>query len=190
MARVKNQQGSESRGPGSKHTALKAHRKQELSLALGWVAAPLSTAESSRLQKKMSFHVSRMSVQGCPQRCIMGFVPEKKHWTHPDAGRARCRETEHQCRTIISLAARRQTKWKLVWKSFESIINFTSTLFKHQVSLFKQNLDFYKIVIDRWWAKPLRKSHKILKMHKLFCFQYILIARELIHKTLSDITKK
>lgn len=60
MVRVKDQQGF--RGPGSEHTALQAHRRQELTLALGWVAALWRTAESSTLQKKMSFLVSRMSV--------------------------------------------------------------------------------------------------------------------------------
>lgn len=80
MAWVKSQQGSESRGPGSKQTAQPTHRRQELTLALDWLlcGAPL---QHVHCRKKMSFLVSCMSVWACPGQCIMGFVPERGRWT-------------------------------------------------------------------------------------------------------------
>lgn len=62
----------------------------------------------------------------------MGFVPELKHWANRDAERACCRETEHQCYTIMSLTAHRLSQ-----RGSEHIINFTSDLLKHNVPLFE-----------------------------------------------------
>ena len=144
---MESQQESECRGPGSKHTAPQVRRKQELTPALGWLqlcgVLPLSRL---RCRKKVSFLVSRMSVWACPRQCIMGLVPEQKHWTGTDAGRAFCRETGRQCHTTISLTAQERVGLTvLIRTSSVSTVLCKNTYFsikKHRIVLMiRKNMD-------------------------------------------------